>query len=64
MKNCMITISREFGSGGHTIGKEAADKFNTPCDDNELIQKIAQTSGFVENQAKEADENTPKGYIK
>ncbi len=31
MKNRIITISREFGSGGRTIGKKAAEKLNIPC---------------------------------
>lgn len=31
MKNRVITISREFGSGGRTIGREAAEKLGIPC---------------------------------
>lgn len=46
MKNRIITISREFGSGGRTIGKEAAAKLDVPCYDQELIEKIAEQSGF------------------
>ncbi len=30
MKNRIITISRQFGSGGRTIGKEAAEKLGFP----------------------------------
>ncbi|MDY2655531.1 MAG: cytidylate kinase family protein, partial [Candidatus Limiplasma sp.] len=41
MKNRIITISREFGSGGRTIGKALAEKLNIPCYDKELLQKIA-----------------------
>jgi len=39
--NRVITISREFGSGGRTIGKMVAEKLGIPCYDAELIQKIA-----------------------
>ena len=46
MKNRIITISREFGSGGRTIGKEVAAKLGVPCYDQELIEKIAEQSGF------------------
>ena len=46
MKNRIITISREFGSGGRTIGRKVAEKLGIPCYDAELIQKIAQESGF------------------
>ena len=33
MSNRMITISREFGSGGRTIGRETAQKLGIPCYD-------------------------------
>lgn len=33
MKNRVITISREFGSGGRTIGKKVAEKLEIPCYD-------------------------------
>ena len=46
MKNRIITISREFGSGGRTIGKKVAEELNIPCYDSELIHKIAVESGF------------------
>ena len=47
MKNRIITISREFGSGGRTVGKQAAQKLSIPCYDQELIEKIAEESGFA-----------------
>lgn len=56
MKNRVITISREFGSGGRTIGKRVAAELGIPCYDNELLQKIAQESGFQESYIKEAGE--------
>ena len=31
MKNRVITISREFGSGGHTIGKKVAEELGIPA---------------------------------
>ncbi len=37
MKNRIIAISREFGSGGRTIGKEVAAKLNIPCYHQELL---------------------------
>ena len=59
MKNRIVTISREFGSGGRTIGKKVAEKIGIPCYDSELIQKIAEESGFAENYVKEAGEYVP-----
>ena len=45
--NRIVTISREFGSGGRTIGKEVAAKLGIPCYDSELIEKIAAESGLA-----------------
>ena len=38
-ENRVITISREFGSGGRTIGKKVAEKLGVPCYDAEIIRK-------------------------
>ena len=56
MKNRSITISREFGSGGRTVGKQAAQKLSIPCYDQELIEKIAEESGFAPAYIKEQGE--------
>ena len=45
--NRIITISREFGSGGRTIGKEVAARLGIKCYDSELIEKIATESGLA-----------------
>ncbi|MDO5544690.1 MAG: cytidylate kinase-like family protein [Eubacteriales bacterium] len=63
MKNRVITISREFGSGGRTIGKMVAESLNIPCYDAEIIQKIAQESGFSEGYIQEAGEYAPGGVL-
>ncbi|MGN0371711.1 MAG: AAA family ATPase [Enterocloster sp.] len=63
MKNRIITISREFGSGGRTIGKRTAEKLGIPCYDSELIHKIALESGFDENYIKDAGEYAPGGFL-
>ena len=60
MSNRIITISREFGSGGHTVGKKVAERLGIPCYDNELIHKIAEQSGFVEEYIKEEGEHVPQ----
>lgn len=63
MKHRVITISREFGSGGRTIGKKVAETLQIPCYDSELIQKIAQESGFAEGYVKEVDESSKGGFL-
>ncbi len=63
MKNRVITISREFGSGGRTIGKNVAEALGIVCYDNELIQKIAAESGFNADYIEDAGEYAPGGVI-
>ena len=63
MKNRIITVSREFGSGGRTIEKQVAKELEIPCYDNELIQKIASESGFDEHYVKDAGEYDSGGFL-
>ncbi len=63
MKNRIITISREFGSGGRTIGRKTAEKLGIPCYDAELIQKIAAESGFTADYIKETGEDASGGWL-
>lgn len=63
MKNRVIAISREFGSGGRTIGKAVAAQLNIPCYDNELLQQIAEKSGFNQQYIQEAGEYAPGGFL-
>ena len=44
--NKIITIGREAGSAGHTIGKMVADRLGIPCYDRELIDEAAKKSGL------------------
>lgn len=62
MSNRIITISREFGSGGRTIGKEVAAKLGIPCYDSELIEKIAEESGLAKEYIAEKGEYAPHGH--
>ena len=63
MKQGIITISREFGSGGRTIGKAVAQKLGIPCYDAELITEMAKQSGFAEDYVREAGEYAPGGLL-
>ena len=45
----VITVSREFGSGGRTVGKEVAERPGWAYYDKELVKKIAAESGLAEN---------------
>ena len=46
MKNIIITIGREFGSGGLDVAHELGKRLDIPVYDNELITKAAHDSGF------------------
>ena len=59
--NRVITISREFGSGGRTIGKLVAERLGIPCYDQELLEKIAEKSGLAKEFIAEHGEYTLKG---
>ena len=63
MKQGIVTISREFGSGGRTIGKAVARKLGIPCYDAELITEMAKQSGFAEDYVREAGEYAPGGLL-
>ena len=63
MKNRVVTISREFGSGGRTIGRRLAEELGIPCYDAELIQQLARESGFSEDYIRDAGEYAPGDYL-
>ena len=63
MPNRVITISREFGSGGRTIGKMVAEKLGIPCYDAELIEKIAEQSGYSAEYIKQEVEYGTGGWL-
>lgn len=56
MKKRIITISREFGSGGHSIGKIVAETLGIGFYDQELLEKIAEETGFSKEFIEEAAE--------
>lgn len=59
MTNKIITISREFGSGGRTIGHLVAEKLGIPFYDKELVEQIALESGFAPKFIEEHGEHAP-----
>ena len=42
----IITISREFGSGGRELGKRLAEALHIPCYDHQIIEMIAKENGL------------------
>ncbi|MGN1027073.1 MAG: AAA family ATPase [Faecousia sp.] len=52
----IITISREFGSGGRELGKRLADTLGVPCYDHEIIEMVAERYGFDKNHVAHVSE--------
>ena len=59
MKYSIITISREFGSGGRYIGEHLAEKLGIAFYDKDIISKVAEETGLNEEFVKEAGEYSP-----
>lgn len=59
MEKKIITISREFGSGGRTVGHAVADQLGIPFYDKELVEQIALESGFAPKFIEEHGEHAP-----
>ncbi len=59
MKKRIITISREFGSGGRSIGKMVAEQLGVSFYDKDLIEKVAEQSGLSSKFIEEKGEYSP-----
>ena len=59
----IITISREYGSGGHTIGTYVAKALNIPLYDKEIIDMAAQNSGLSPDFIKKTEQNISSGWL-
>ena len=59
MKKNMITISRQFGSGGRSVGRLVAQKLGIPFYDKELVEQIALETGFAPKFVEENGEHAP-----
>ncbi len=63
MKKNIITISRQFGSGGRTVGRLVAEKLGIPFYDKELVEQIALESGFAPKFVEENGEHAPSKSV-
>ena len=66
MKN-IITISREFGSGGRSLGKQLAEKLGWKYYDKELVKQVAEKTGFdpayIEDVGEHSATKSPFSYF-
>lgn len=56
MKHFVITISREYGSGGRLIGQALAERLGIDFYDKEIINMLMEESGFTRETVEEAGE--------
>lgn len=61
--NKVITINRQYGSGGRAIGRELAEIYDIPFYDNEIISRAAKESGFAEAAFENAEEKATNSLL-
>ena len=61
--NKIITITRQYGSGGREIGQKLAEKFGIKFYDHELISRAAKESGFSEVTFEKAEQKASHSLL-
>jgi len=61
--NTVITIGREYGSGGREIGSKLAESLGIPFYDKELLARASEESGFCEDIFKTHDEKPTNSFL-
>ena len=61
--NTIITIGRQFGSGGREIGERLAQHYGIRCYDKELLSRAAKESGFCEEMIQNHDERPTNSFL-
>lgn len=59
----IITIGRQYGSGGREVGQKLADIYGIPFYDNELITRAAKESGFAEETFARAEDKATNSLL-
>ena len=55
-RQIIISISREYGSGGHEVGRKLAEKLDIPFYDRNLLDEVAKKSGSDAAELSKYDE--------
>ncbi len=61
--NKIITINRQYGSGGREIGQKLAEEFGVPFYDNEIISQAAKETGFSEAAFKSVEDKATNSLL-
>lgn len=59
----IICIGREFGSGGHEIGKQLANSLNIPFYDRQLVDMAIERSKSISEEIENADEKRANAFL-
>ena len=62
-KNVMITIGRQFGSGGREVGARLAERLDLPLYDKNLVELAAEKMDISEETANSIDETALSGFL-
>ena len=61
--NTIITIARQYGSGGHDMGKKLSEELKIPFYDKELLERAAKDSGFCQEIFENYDEKPTNSFL-
>lgn len=62
-RKTIITIGRQYGSGGHEIGATIAQDLGIKLYDKEILKRAAKESGICEELFETHDENTTRSFL-
>ncbi|MDY2606833.1 MAG: cytidylate kinase-like family protein, partial [Lachnospiraceae bacterium] len=62
-KHTIITIGRQYGSGGREIGQKLAERLGIKCYDNELLSIAAKESGLCQEVFEAHDEKPTNSFL-
>ena len=63
MQETVITISRQYGSGGRIIARRLAEELGIPYYDKEIIQKVSQETGMTEYYIRQNEFQTTGSFL-
>lgn len=63
MKHPIITIEREYGSGGSVIGKLVAEKLGIPFYNHEILEMASERLNVPVAKLEGAEESSPKSFL-
>lgn len=63
MHNDVITISRQYGSGGREIGLKLAQELHVPCHDKDIVENIADKKGYCAEIIDQFDEKPSNSLL-